>query len=193
MTSLAHHLATMAYQNAWANLRLLTACGKLSQADFVAPRVSFFPSIEHTLNHIVTVDWYYVAALERALAGQPVDPDGRRYFDVERPFSTCAELRVAQLAIDRRLVDACVSLSDAQLELAVSIPRSAGVQVETATRLLAHLFEHQIHHRGQVHAMLAGTSVAPPPLDEFFCANEAGLRAAELAELGYSEALIWRR
>ena len=66
--------------------------------------------------------------------------------------------------------------------------RRAGVQHETVTRLLAHLFQHQIHHRGQVHAMLAGTSVAPPQLDEFFCANEAHLRAAELAELGYSEA-----
>ena len=47
-----------------------------------------------------------------------------------------------------------------------------------STRLLAHLFQHQIHHRGQAHAMLAGTPVAPPQLDEFFCANEAHLRAA---------------
>ena len=39
--------------------------------------------------------------------------------------------------------------------------------------------------------MLAGTSVPPPPLDEFFCANEAELRAAELAELGLSETQIW--
>ena len=59
------------------------------------------------------------------------------------------------------------------------------------TRLLAHLFQHQIHHRGQVHAMLAGTTVAPPQLDEFFCANEAHLRAGELAEIGLSEAAIW--
>ena len=34
--------------------------------------------------------------------------------------------------------------------------------------LLPHLFQHQIHHRGQAHAMLAGTGVAPPQLDEFF-------------------------
>ena len=39
--------------------------------------------------------------------------------------------------------------------------------------------------------MLAGTEVEPPQLDEFFCANEAELRAADLAELGYSEAMIW--
>ena len=71
------------------------------------------------------------------------------------------------------------------------VVRRAGVQTESATRLLAHLFQHQIHHRGQAHAMLAGTSVKPPQLDEFFCANEAHLRAAELAELGYTEAMIW--
>jgi hypothetical protein len=39
--------------------------------------------------------------------------------------------------------------------------------------------------------MLAGTPVAPPQLDEFFCANEAHLRAAELAELGLSEERVW--
>ena len=69
--------------------------------------------------------------------------------------------------------------------------RRAACSTSRLTRLLAHLFQHQIHHRGQAHAMLAGTSVAPPQLDEFFCANEAHLRAAELAELGYSEAMIW--
>jgi uncharacterized damage-inducible protein DinB len=57
--------------------------------------------------------------------------------------------------------------------------------------LLAHLFQHQIHHRGQVHAMLAGSPVAPPPLDEFFCAGEARLRAPEFAALGWTEQMVW--
>jgi hypothetical protein len=39
--------------------------------------------------------------------------------------------------------------------------------------------------------MLAGTRVAPPQLDEFFCANEAHLRAGDFAELGFDEARIW--
>jgi hypothetical protein len=39
--------------------------------------------------------------------------------------------------------------------------------------------------------MLAGTSVAPPQLDDFFCANDAAVRAADLKELGYSEGIIW--
>jgi uncharacterized damage-inducible protein DinB len=189
--SLSHHLATTAFNNAWANHRLLTAVGKLSGGDFIATRTSFFPSIAATLNHVVTVDWYYVDALERGLRGQPVNVESARFFEPEEPFSTCAELHVAQRAVDRRLVDLCVALEDDRLDAPIGIQRRAGVEHETVVRLLAHLFQHQIHHRGQVHAMLAGTAVAPPQLDEFFGANEAHLRAAELAELGYSEAMIW--
>jgi uncharacterized damage-inducible protein DinB len=188
---LAHHFATMAYNNAWSNHRLLAACAKLSQADFVAARTGFFPSLKATLNHIVTVDWYYVDALERALAGRDPNHEPERFFQPEEPFANCVRLAAAQRDVDRRLVAACVGLGDAQLDMPVPLMRRAGLQTETLTRLLAHLFQHQIHHRGQAHAMLAGTAVAPPQLDEFFCANEAHLRAAELAELGYSEALIW--
>jgi uncharacterized damage-inducible protein DinB len=181
----------MAYNNAWANHRLLTACCKLSQADFEAQRTSFFPSIKATLNHNVTVDWYYIDALERALRHEEANRNPDRFFEPEEPFATCAALASAQREADRRLVNACTMLTGDQLDLAVPVMRRAGPQVESATRLLAHLFQHQIHHRGQAHAMLAGTSVKPPQLDEFFCANEAHLRARELAELGYSEELIW--
>ena len=57
--------------------------------------------------------------------------------------------------------------------------RRAGEATDRFMRILAHLFQHQVHHRGQVHAMLAGTAVKPPQLDEFFCANEADLRARD--------------
>ncbi len=110
----------------------------------------------------------------------------------QEPFAACAELQAAQQATDRRLIDACAALTEAQLGMPVPVQRRAGIETETATRLLAHLFQHQIHHRGQVHAMLAGTPVKPPQLDEFFCANEAHLRAAELALLGLSETQIWQ-
>ena len=188
---LAHHLATMAFNNAWSNHRLLGACLLLGPEEFEATRTSFFPSIRATLNHNLTVDWDYVDALERALRDQPVNANARSYFDPVEPFARADELAEAQRAVDRRLVALCRGATDADLVRDVPIQRRAGVLVEPATRLLAHLFQHQIHHRGQVHAMLAGTRVAPPQLDEFFCANEAHSRAAELAELGWSEAEIW--
>jgi len=191
MGTLTHHFVTMAYQNAWANQRLLAACSQLSQEDFAAPRTSFFPSLKATLNHNLTVDWYYVDALERFVRGQPVNTDPWHFYEPEEPFAACRELHAAQRDVDRRLVAACTALTEAQLELPVAIQRRKGVMHETVTRFLAHLFQHQIHHRGQAHAMLAGTHVEPPQLDEFFCANEAHLRAPEFAELGYSEAAIW--
>jgi len=192
VSSLAHHFVTMAWNNAWANHRLLGAVVRLSQEEFAAKRTSFFPSLKATLNHIVTVDWYYVDALERGLRGQaPNEGAIRQFFEPEEPFEDAAALRAAQRAVDLRLVAACKLLGEDELEKPIAIVRGSGVQHETATRMLAHLFQHQIHHRGQAHAMLAGTSVAPPQLDEFFCAGEAHLRAAELAELGTSEEELW--
>ena len=66
-SSRARHFFTMAANNAWANHRLLAACMQLPQDEFTAARTSFFPSLEAALNHLVTVDWYYVDAVERAL------------------------------------------------------------------------------------------------------------------------------
>ena len=189
---LTHHLYTMACNNAWANHRLLRACEALSPQDFVALRTGFFPSIKATLNHILTVDWYYVDALERSLRGESPRAEPWRFFDPQEPFASATALSAEQHAVDRRLVALCAGLTDADVARTILVPRRTGIQEETATRLLAHLFQHQIHHRGQVHAMLAGTPVAPPQLDEFFCVNEAPLRTDDLAEIGLSESTVWQ-
>jgi len=196
LASLARHHLTMAYNNMWANHRLLRAACALTDAELAAPGTSFFPSIKATLNHNVTVDWLYVDALERAFDGRPHNPSPGAFFEPEEPFSSGGALRDEQLAVDRRLVAVCLALDDARLETPVGILRGGGdaperLVHETAHRILSHLSQHQIHHRGQAHAMLAGTRIAPPQLDEFFCADEAHLRAADLAELGLSEARIW--
>ncbi len=190
--SLARHLAAEACNNAWANHRLLKACCPLTQEEFVAPRTSFFPSIKATLNHILTVDWYYVEILERSLAGLPPHENAARHFEPEEPFETCADISREQHAVDRRLVALCNGIGDRELDAAILLPRRQGIQRDSLRRILAHLFQHDIHHRGQVHAMLAGTRIKPPQLDEFYCAGEAHLRAADFAELGFSEDEIWK-
>ena len=189
--SLAQHFLTEAYNNAWANHRLLAACCRLTPEEFAARRTSFFPSIKATLNHILTVDWFYVELLEGALAGAPSAGDPRRHFAVEEPLADCAALSREQHASDQRLIALCARLTDADLDRVVVLPRRTGPERARLRRILAHVFQHQIHHRGQVHAMLAGTHVPPPPLDEFFCTGEAGLREKEFAELGFSEEAIW--
>ncbi|MCJ8518125.1 putative damage-inducible protein DinB [Pseudorhizobium tarimense] len=180
------YLLAQAYNSAWANHRLLNACRQLPQAELPAPRTGFFPSIIHTLNHILTVDWLYISALEGNCMG-------RAAFEPEIPFPRIVDLEREQHAADRRLIDHCRLLDRDMLAAEVRIPRETHVQVERNDRVLMHLFQHQIHHRGQVHAMLSGTSVKPPQLDEFFPADpsEQALRRADFAELGFTEALIW--
>lgn len=156
------HFSAMARNNAWANDRLLAACARLDPAAFAAPRTGFFPSLRLTLNHLHAVDLYYLDALEETGRGLAA-------FDPEPDFALPAELRAAQAAADRRLTAFCDRLRPADLDRRVPTDRGdEGLVPERIEALLAHLFQHQIHHRGQAHAMLAGTPVPPPQLDEFF-------------------------
>lgn len=174
----------MAFNNLWANHRLLGACAALSQDGFTAPRTGFFPSLRATLNHILVIDRFYVDAMEGGDLGPAAWAD-------REPCATVAALHAAQALVDRRLIAVVEGLGETGLAGIVSVHRTGRIQHERMDRLLLHLFQHQTHHRGQAHAMLSGTSVAPPQLDEFFSEGEADLRAGEFAELGLSEARIW--
>lgn len=176
--ALSEHFSDMARNNAWSNLRLYRACLSLSDEAFAAHRVSFFPSLQLTLNHILLVDRYYFDALIDG--GQ-----GLTIFDDEVPYPRAAQLWQAQAASDHALLSFCESLTADDLQREVQIDRgpSIGVQRERIGNVLPHVFVHQIHHRGQVHAMLSGTAIAPPQLDEFFLDADAPLRASEMREL----------
>ena len=175
----------LAYNNALANRRLLHACAALKPGEFEAPRTSFFPSIKETLNHIITVDWFYVDGMEGGTLGFQA-------FEVDEPFDDVESLAQAQAKVDQRLIDLCESLTPERLISIVRLHRGDRIQEERMDDVLAHLFQHQTHHRGQVHAMLAGTSVAPPQLDEFIVADDARFRGEELAGLGWKEETLMR-
>ena len=178
---LIDHFRAMARNNAWSNHRLLQACARLTEQELHAQRTSFFPSIHLTLNHILEVDWYYLDALEGGGRGLAI-------YEIEVPCPDLTSLRAEQAAADRRLIACCETAGEAGLERLVILERPGGVRnPERVGDVLAHLFVHQIHHRGQVHAMLAGTSVPPPQLDEFFLAQDAVLRVADFAALGFAE------
>jgi len=188
---LAHHCFTMACNNAWANTRLLGACRALPADAFTAPRPSVFGSLQATVHHILTVDRFYVDALERALSGRPPHPQPGVFFDPEQPSADAAAFEAAQGDVDRRLIALCRTLTAARLQTPVRILRRWGVARDPASRTLAPLFQHQIHHRGQIHGMLSASGHAPPQLDEFFCIGDAANRADDLAAMGLSEAAIW--
>ncbi|MBB3445978.1 DinB family protein [Rhizobium sp. BK379] len=175
----------LAYNNALANSRLLAACATLEPGEFEATRTSFFPSIKSTLNHTLTVDWFYVDGLEGGTLGL-------RAFDIEEPFNDLPSLSKEQAKVDRRLVAVCERLTPEKLTSTIELQRDGRIQRERMEDVLSHLFQHQTHHRGQVHAMLAGSSVAPPQLDEFIVDDDARFRGGEVAALGWSEQMLMR-
>jgi uncharacterized damage-inducible protein DinB len=176
--ALARLFVEMARQNLWANDRLHAACASLSDQARKAARTSFFGSIHRTLAHILIVDLFYLGMLVDGRAERPAD-------DAEDHHPDYDTLREAQAACDRRLLAYCESLTPEQVVGEVVLERDPGRKVrERLADVLPHLFLHQVHHRGQVHAMLSGTPVAPPQLDEYFLGQDAGLREAELRRLG---------
>lgn len=178
-----NYFRAQALNNFWANHRLLSACAALAEEEYRAPRVGFFPSIQATLCHILHVDAYYFAALIGDLTGQKTA--GPETLGLE-------ELARRQRAQDSALVEFCSTLDP---QCVVKLLREEGqVQVcvdERTDRILLHLFEHQIHHRGQVHCMLSATPVAPPQLDEFFLAADERFRRLDMRDLKLPEADVW--
>jgi uncharacterized damage-inducible protein DinB len=170
----------LARNNRLANFRLHQACLRLSQEEFVAPRVSFFPTLCATLNHIYTVDRFYIDAVKGGTLGLAA-------FAEEEPFATMAELRAAQAELDEELIAFVDMLDEEGLAATVNIHRGTRIQQDRCDDVLTHLFQHQTHHRGQVHAMLSGTMIEPPQLDEFIVGDDAKARKAEMDALGLTE------
>ena len=177
---------TLAHANRLANRRLHAACLQLAPEEFIAPRTGFFPSLWATLNHILIVDWYYIAALYR-------EADMARAWNSETPFDTMPALVAAQVTSDQRLIDWCERADDAALDEMIDMDRGRFVQLDRARDVLLHLITHQIHHRGQVHAMMSGTAVKPPQLDEFVMPSDAKFRVDDMHGLGWSEETVYAR
>ena len=150
---------SMAQNNAWANHTLYTALTPLTKEAFTARRPGFFPSLCATVNHIHAVDLYYIDAL---YAGQT----GLAVFD-RAPVEDHIALAKAQNTADRQLTDMCRNLTPQILGETRGVERRTGPTRESVPALLLHLFQHQIHHRGQAHVQLQDAGIAPPQLDAF--------------------------
>jgi len=162
------HLRRMARYNAWANGRLYEACGQLSEDEYGKPRPAFFGSIHGTLNHLLIGDWIWLARIEGQ--GSP-----RVRLD-DQPCASLAALRDARATEDARMIRLVDGYAEDDLARIVRyrlITRAEAAETPLHICWL-HLFNHQTHHRGQVHDQLSQTPVAPPPLDLIFYLRRAG-------------------
>ena len=173
---LGDYFTAQARNSHWSNHRLHSACLCLPAPEYYATRPSFFGSIHVHLDHIVFVDWLYLERLTGELY-LPVDVGDELHSELE-------PLVEDQVTADRALIEYCEAATPETLASKVSFKLLDGTQhTEAVWSVLAHLFTHQIHHRGQVHDMLSATLVAPPQLDEFYLSSDLSLRETELKTL----------
>jgi uncharacterized damage-inducible protein DinB len=159
------HFRTFAGYNAWANKRLYGAAAKLPEAEYLKSRPAFFKSIHGALNHILVGDRLWMGRLQGRDAGIK-SLDQMLYADL-------AGLRVARQAEDARIIAFVDRLGEAELMGSVSYRTMEGKPFTMPlAQTLAHLFNHQTHHRGQAHDLLSQTAVAPPELDLIYYLRE---------------------
>lgn len=139
----------MSRYNAWMNDRLYASCAHLPESALYRDRNAYFGSIYRTLNHVVCAD---LAFLSR-VTGEPGNPPGLNA-DLVDGFEA---LRDERRRLDLRLLDWAGGLAEQWLEGMLRYRSQVDGQWRTQARdlMVAHLFNHQAHHRGQVTTLLS--------------------------------------
>lgn len=152
------YFRTLARYNRWANHRLYAVCAELPLDEFEQPRAAFFGSIKGTLNHLVVGDRAWLDRLE----GMPAEI--RAYDQVMGDdLKSLWHVRMEQ---DARIIVLVDDLGPEELAETLHYTSIAGDKSSLRTDwVLAHMFNHQTHHRGQAHGLLSQTTAMPPPLD----------------------------
>jgi uncharacterized damage-inducible protein DinB len=137
----------MALYNRWANDRLFAAAALIAPEALAEERGAFFGSLLGTLNHLLVTDRLWMSRL----GGE--SPRGTRLDEVLH--YDLGDLCAARLVQDRRLVDYVHGLSEKRLAETLDYATSSGApHSQPLHHLLAHLFNHQTHHRGQAHHLV---------------------------------------
>ncbi|MGH6762760.1 MAG: DinB family protein [Phyllobacterium sp.] len=153
------HFEMFAAYNAWANEQLYDAVSAISDDEYRRDMGAFFKSLHGTLNHLLVSDRIWMYRFTRQ--GQsPKSLDAILFDDFEN-------LQQARRAEDQRIIDWIDGMSPEDIAgrfvyTTVTDMRTISQRLSPA---LAHLFNHQAHHRGQAHCILTALGHSAPSLD----------------------------
>ncbi|OAP48124.1 DinB family protein [Sinorhizobium americanum] len=150
------HYRMFADYNRWANRLLYAAAAELSDQEYRQDKGAFFGSLHGTLNHLLVADRIWMKRFTKE-----GDAPTRLDAILHDEFSALTAARIAE---DERIIAWVDSLDEARLDAhftysPLSRPGEISQKIAPA---LAHLFNHQTHHRGQAHAIL--TALGRPSL-----------------------------
>jgi uncharacterized damage-inducible protein DinB len=156
------YVRTMASYNRWQNESLYGAADKLTDAQRKEQRGAFFGSIHGTLNHLLWGDQMWMSRF----AGTP-KPKAAGVSSSSAMYEDWDELTRERRAFDQAIAAWADRLDSAWLEGDMTWhSRAIGREMTSPKWLLVtHLFNHQTHHRGQVHCMLTQCGVKPGATD----------------------------
>lgn len=160
----------MARYNAWQNGQLFAFLMDLSETEAHRDRGAFFGSILGTLNHVLWGDGLWMSRFD---GGAGPSTPGKQSHEATDSVADWIEAR--QL-MDRRISTWAESLDRARL--AQDLTWWSGMTGQEMSKPLAlcvaHFFNHQTHHRGQVHAMLTAAGSKAPVTDLVFMPDDTG-------------------
>lgn len=152
------HFLRLAAYNAWANERLYGAAAVLPDARLTENNDAYFGSLYGTLAHILIADRIWM----HRLSGEGPTHTNLR----DRPFVSLGDLGMEREAMDRRIEGYVSALRADAYDGEAHYTNTRGDPHHLPRSvILTHVFNHQTHHRGQVHHMLSAFGIDPPPLD----------------------------
>jgi uncharacterized damage-inducible protein DinB len=153
---------TMAGYNHWQNENLYGAADKLSDVQRKEVRGAFFGSIHATLNHLLWGDQIWMSRF----AGTP-KPKAAGIPDSVSMYESWDDLKRERWAFDDVISEWAGRLDESRLGGDLTWFSGAAGREVTKPRwlLVTHMFNHQTHHRGQVHCMLTQCGVRPGATD----------------------------
>lgn len=157
------HARLMARYNRWQNASLYGAADDLDGTARLADRGAFFRSIHETLSHILWADKIWLSRFDRC------EKPGCAGHETLKLWPDWRGLKHDRLEMD----DIIEAWTDSFRENDLSAPLEwySGAAGRTMSKpvwlLVTHIFNHQTHHRGQVHAMLTAAGARPEDTDLF--------------------------
>lgn len=142
------HARDMAAYNQWMNDRLYAVCAEIDDAERRRDRGAFFKSIHGTLNHILLADRVWLGRF----TGEPFRVDSLAQ-ELCHDFD---DLWRERKRTDEEILRWAGNLTDEVLSGTfryTSFTRPAPHRREMWL-VVAHFFNHQTHHRGQLTALL---------------------------------------
>ena len=164
----AAYCRTMARYNRWQNDSLYREADGLSDAERRKDRGSFFGSIQQTLGHILWGDSMWMSRFDgwtRPDLG--IAQSGEYYSDWDA-------LKAERQTADGKFLDWADRITDQELggDFTWTSTMADVTRTDPFGLLVMHVFSHQTHHRGQVHAMLTAAGAKPDATDLPFMPSE---------------------